>query len=234
MSTDWLPASRTEQLATARNWISIINAPVDPPDWGIPPAKITAFITIVDTAEAALLRVQSDSERTPVATAQCNTAFKALTGNMRYLKNRFFLVPPLTESDLIALGLKSRDSSSPTPTPDAQPEADLTFPGIHLVELRNIRPMAGGTAPNPRSNYGVRIYYGLTGEPTEAHRFRVTGTPKTGKDLPYSLFTHRKRERFDFDGESGNRVYFCLQYERPKGGEKGKGPFGPILSAVIP
>ncbi|MDR2740722.1 MAG: hypothetical protein LBB98_00995 [Treponema sp.] len=80
----------------------------------------------------------------------------------------------------------------------------------------------------------MRIYYGLTGEPTEAHRFRVTGTPKTGKDLPESLFTRRKKERFDFDSESGKTVYFCLQYERPRGGEEGKEPFGPILSAVIP
>jgi hypothetical protein len=30
----------------ARNRISIINAPVDPPDWGIPAAQITAFVTV--------------------------------------------------------------------------------------------------------------------------------------------------------------------------------------------
>jgi hypothetical protein len=91
--------------------------------------------------------------------------------------------------------------------------------------------MAGGTAPDLRSDYGVRIYYGLSGEPTETHRFRVTGTPKTGKDLPESLFTRRKKERFDFDGESGKTVYFCLRYENPAGKA---GSFGPILSAVIP
>jgi hypothetical protein len=218
----------------ARNWISIINAPVDPPDWGIPAAKITELITLFDAAEAMFLRVQSDIERTKVVTAQCNEAFDALTDSMRSMKNHYFLVPPLSESDLISLGLKPRDPPSPIETPEAQPEADLTFPGIHLVELRNIRPVAGGTAPDLRSDYGVRIHYGLTGEPTEAYRFRVTGTPKTGKDLPKSLFTRRKRERFDFDGESGQRVYFCLQYENPTGGEKGKGPFGPMLSAIIP
>ena len=91
--------------------------------------------------------------------------------------------------------------------------------------------MAGGNAPDPRSDYGVRIYYGLTGEPTEAYRFRVTGTPKIGTDLPKSIFTRRKKERFDFEGESGKTVYFCLQYENPRGDV---GPFGPMLSAVIP
>jgi hypothetical protein len=44
-------------------------------------------------------------------------------------------------------------------------------------------------------------------------------------------FTRRKRERFDFDGESGNTVYFCLRYENSKGEA---GPFGPLLSAVVP
>jgi hypothetical protein len=80
----------------------------------------------------------------------------------------------------------------------------------------------------------VRIYYGLSGDPSEKHRFRVSGVPKTGRDLPESLFTRRKKEWFDFDGESGKTVYFCLQYETPSGGERGKGPFGPIMSAVIP
>jgi hypothetical protein len=39
---------------------------------------------------------------------------------------------------------------------------------------------------------------------------------------------------FDFDGESGKTVYFCLCYENQKGGKKGQGPFGPRLHAVIP
>ncbi|MDR2739195.1 MAG: hypothetical protein LBB68_05125, partial [Treponema sp.] len=62
MAQDWLPRARTEQLAMARNWISIINAPVNPPNWGIPPAQITAFVTVFDAADAALLRIQSDTE----------------------------------------------------------------------------------------------------------------------------------------------------------------------------
>jgi hypothetical protein len=55
-----------------------------------------------------------------------------------------------------------------------------------------------------------------------------------GKDLPHSTFTHRKRFRFDFEGDSGQTVYFCLRYENEKGGNDGEGPFGPIMSAIIP
>jgi hypothetical protein len=49
--------------------------------------------------------------------------------------------------------------------------------------------------------------------------------------LPYSVFTKKKKKRFDFEGESGNTVYFCLRYENGKGDV---GPFGPILQAGIP
>jgi hypothetical protein len=130
-----------------------------------------------------------------------------------------------------AMGIHNRDlSPTPIPVPTAQPEADLTFPGIHLVELRKIRPVSGA-APDPRSDYGVRIYYGFSGPPNDQYKFRLAGEPKTGKDLPYSVFTKRKKERFDFDGESGNTVYFCLRYENPTGAA---GPYGPILRAVVP
>jgi hypothetical protein len=45
----------------------------------------------------------------------------------------------------------------------------------------------------------------------------------------------RKRFRFDFEGDSGRTVWFCLRYENAKGGkEKGEGPFGPLFSAIIP
>ncbi|MDR2072928.1 MAG: hypothetical protein LBP60_05810 [Spirochaetaceae bacterium] len=77
----------------------------------------------------------------------------------------------------------------------------------------------------------MRIYYGFTGPASERFPFRLDGPLKTGKALPYSVFTRKQKDRFDFDGESGNTVYFCLYYENSKGEA---GPFGPVLSAVIP
>jgi hypothetical protein len=217
----------------ALNWIGYLNTERRTA-WGIPADTFMEFGTAMDAARTALEKAKDSSKRTPVVTAQCAQAFDALEERSRFLKGHYFLVPPLTDADLIALGLKPHESGSPIPRPTAQVEADLTFPGIHLVELRNIRPVSGGTIPDVRSDYGVRIFYGLSGEPTEAHRFRAPDTPKSGRDLPESLFTRRKKELFDFDGESGRTVYFCLQYERPSGGQEGKGPFGPILKAVIP
>jgi hypothetical protein len=55
--------------------------------------------------------------------------------------------------------------------------------------------------------------------------------PTSGKELPHSRWTRRRRERFSFDGDSGKTVYFCIRYENGKGES---GEFGPIFSAVIP
>jgi hypothetical protein len=224
----WLPGGCDDQLAMAKTWLLVLA--VKGPVWGVPQTDITDLTTLSQAAETILFQAKS-STRTTVITAQCREAFEALVEKMRFIKARHFLTPPLTETDYASLLLKMRDPTpSDIPVPDAQPTADLTFPGIHLVELRKIRPVTG-PEPDKRADYGVRIYWGLGGEPTELYKFRVTGTPKTGRDLPNSLFTRRKKERFDFEGESGTRVYFCLRYENPSGAA---GSSGPILSAVIP
>jgi hypothetical protein len=137
----------------------------------------------------------------------------------------------VTEEHLVNLDIPViDDTKSPILTPDNQAEADLVFPGIHTVEVAKIRPVAG-TPADSRSDYGVRINFGLSGPPSEKYPFRLTQAPKRGEELPYNVFTKKKNRRFDLEGESGCTVYFSLQYENSKGEP---GPFGPILSAVIP
>jgi hypothetical protein len=86
-------------------------------------------------------------------------------------------------------------------------------------------------SPEPRGGCGARTYYGLSGPASDKHKLRLAAEPGTGADLPCSVFTRRKRERFDFDGEGGNTVCFCLRRENGKGAA---GPCGPMLKAVIP
>jgi hypothetical protein len=168
---------------------------------------------------------------TPADTLVKNNAKKAAIQVIRPFVNQYLRYPPVMPEDRKNMNIPERDTiPTPIPAPEVQAEADLTFPGVHMVELRNIRAV-GAPIPDSRSDYGVRIYYGFSGPATEKYRFRITGTPRTGEDLPYSVFTKRKKERFDFDGESGNTVYFCLRYENPTGKP---GPFGPMMSAVIP
>jgi hypothetical protein len=126
-------------------------------------------------------------------------------------------------------------SRTPIPRPYAQAEADIVYLGRHLLALAKIRAVAGTMSDEEAAaEFGVRIFWGILGPATGKDKFRLTAVPLTGDDLPHSTFTHRKKYIFDFDGESGNTVYFCLRYENQKGGKDGEGPFGPIFSAIIP
>jgi hypothetical protein len=223
---NWLPGSRDDQLHMAKTWLTVLG--VKGAAWSVPQTEITELTALTATAEEKLNAAKS-SERTAVVTAECRAAFDALTGKMRFIKSRWFLSPPLTDADYASLLLSHDGTATDIPPPAAQPTADLAFPGLHEIELRHIRPVDPSIG-DPRSNEGARIYFGLTGEPTETHKFRITGEVKSGRDLPSSQFTRRKKERFDFPAESGNRVYFCIRFEH--GGAAG--PWGPVLTAVIP
>jgi hypothetical protein len=67
--------------------------------------------------------------------------------------------------------------------------------------------------------------------PAAHDKFRLSAPPKTGDDLPHSVFTRKKSHLFAFAGDSGNAVYFCMRYENSKGEA---GPWGPVVETHIP
>jgi hypothetical protein len=153
----------------------------------------------------------------------------------RFIKVWFRGFPEaVTVEDLRSMDIPEIDTThTPVPQPRDQAEADVTYPGTHLIELVRIRSVAGGT-DDPRADWGKRIYYGILDPANPNGRHRIGAAPITGADLPHSVFTRTKKHRFDFDGDSGKTVYFCIKYENEKGGESGEGPYGPIFSAIIP
>jgi hypothetical protein len=232
---NWLPGRRENQLAMAKNWLTVLGTQAAP--WNVPSTEVTELQTLTTAAGTALAAAQS-SERTTVVTANCKAAFDALTAKMRFIKSRYFLSPPLTDADIISLELKPKDTThTPVPPPAAQAEADISRPGVHLLEL-HLRPVAGSPPDPHRSDYGYRVYYGVL-PPGGAAVEAATGTkrellkaPGSGDDLPHSRFTRRKKELFDFPAEdSGKTVYFCVRYENAKGEP---GPWGPMFSSIIP
>jgi hypothetical protein len=59
----------------------------------------------------------------------------------------------------------------------------------------------------------------------------VTGGPEDPDDLRKSFYTKRKKDRIEFDfGDSGKTAFFAVQIEN----EGKKGPWGPLVSALIP
>jgi hypothetical protein len=137
------------------------------------------------------------------------------------VKKRFFYVPPLTEADLVALGLKIPDT---TPTASGTPTDEVTIEtylvGRHQLGIKII--YLTGSANNP-ANKGYRVWYSVVGQGE---------TPPTNpKELKESFFTKRKKDVITFDfGDSGKTAYFAVQIEN----EGKKGPWGPLVSALIP
>jgi hypothetical protein len=232
---DWLPRRREAQINLSKNWQTILSSKATA--WNVPTADVTALKTLTTTAETALALAQS-SARTVVATAQAKTAFVVLAEKMRFLKNRYFVSPPLVDADFISLALKPHDTKpTPIPPPVTQAEADITYPAVHMLEL-HLRPIADSVPDPHHSDYGFRVYFGILPpggasiEAATSPKRELMKPPVSGDELPHSHFTRRKRERLDFSQEeSGKTNYFCIRYENAKGEP---GPWGPIFSAVIP
>ncbi|MDR2375483.1 MAG: hypothetical protein LBD96_03490 [Treponema sp.] len=209
--TDWLPTTRDGQLAMAKDWVSVTgtNAHL----WGIP---LTAVQEL-----GGLVEAKNETTRTPVATAQCKTAFDELTAAMRDMKRRYFLSPPLTDSDYISLGLKPRDTTpTPSGTPTAQVTVETYLVGRHELGVKMIYVTGSNADP---ANKGYRIWYSLAGQGETA--------PANPDDLRKSFYTKRKKDLIEFDfGDNGKTVYFAVQIEN----EGKKGPWGPLTSVLIP
>jgi hypothetical protein len=219
-TTDWYPYSRTDQLVMIRIWISIMSDAAVRAAWNIPAEQFQELGALYAAAQALLQQAQS-SERTPVITEQCREAFEALEAKARFFKGHYFLVPPLTNANLVDLGLRPH-STHPVPTgdPKAQAAVETYLTGRHELGLRIV--FVSGD-PADRANEGFRIWYQVV---------PPGGDPITVPEgLHQSFFTRRKKDVIVFDfADSGKTVYISVQVEN--GGKKG--PWGPIVSSVIP
>ena len=218
-SGDWMPSSRNDQLAMARNWIRILTEKAEA--WSMN-KDLIAKLTQKGTAANAE-HIVPTSERNAVTNARLKTAFAEMIAVMRDVKKRYFYSPPLTDADFSALGLKVKDSE-PTPVaePAGQAEAAISFPGRTQLML-HIKH-ASGSQQDARAYYGYRIYSGVTAAGETP--------PANGSQLRESKFTRKKKELFNFKPEdTGKTAYFCVRYENSKGQA---GPWGPMTSAIIP
>jgi hypothetical protein len=232
MAGDYIPHKDTAFEAWCNNLVNYVLTRVlaSPPIWAhIPKSEAEALSASYTTWHTACLAAQMP--HTPVDTEAKNNAKKAAVKAVRLFVNRYLRYPPVTDEDRTAMGIPNCDTKKPpVPAPAAQAEADIVFPGIHFLELVNICKAVGVISDDPRSYHGVSVHFGILDAGNS--EWRITAPPSGGKDLPHSVFTRKKKVRFDFDGESGKAV--CLRYENQKGGKDGAGPFGPILKAIIP
>jgi hypothetical protein len=205
------------------------------PAWThIPAARITELFAVAGEWHTAYTKLLGPHTSADVLAK--NEAKKTAKKTLEEFNNQYILYArEVTNAERAEIGAHVRDTvRTPEPKPTCQPEADIVYPGPHLLELVKIRRVSGIGDDPPDADFGTRIFWGVMGEPTAKDKFRIMAQPEVGDDLPHSTFTHRKKFRFDFEGDSGKTVWFCIRYENSKGGKEGEGPFGPLFSAIIP
>ena len=202
---DWLPNSNEAILRMANTWVSYLTANVSRL---LAPQDTINLLTMKKGEFDALLQTPP-AARTPAMNAQLKATKGELKAMMRDIRRRHFFMPPLTESDIISLGLKMKDN---TPTTIGVPVGLVTATVKYLhegaLEL-NIKHVEG-TPSDSKANYGVKIRYAVF----------PLDTPSLidVKLLTESKFTRRKKITITFDKNDARKtVYFCLRYENSKG-----------------
>ncbi|MDR2551713.1 MAG: hypothetical protein LBD31_00890 [Treponema sp.] len=218
---NWMPGVRTDQLAMSKEWMQLLGPGGKAAAWNVPVDTLTALGSAWSAAQGALDTAVNETTRTPVATARCREAFAALTEIMRDIKRRYFLDPPLTEADYISLGLKPRDTiSTPSGVPTAQVTVETYLAGRHEMGVKIVYVTGN---PGESANKGYRVWYALIAPGEEE--------PGNPEKLTKSFYTKRKKDLIEFDFEdSGKRAFLAVQVEN----DGKKGPWGPMVSAVIP
>jgi hypothetical protein len=182
---------------------------------------VQEFYNIVSKADDEFFRAKKD--RTVGTNALLREAFAKLTARMRYIKKRYFFVPPLTEADLAVLGLHPQDTThTPIGKPVGKFEAKISYTSSGSLQVNIITD--GESASHSKSNFGYRIYHGVYAQGDTP--------PASGKDLRESQFSHHKKLVFTFEPEErGKTAYFCIRAENGKGDA---GEWGDLSSAIIP
>lgn len=233
VSKDWLPGGRDDVLHMAKTWLSVLS--VKAALWNIPSADIVELQSYTDSAETNLQKAKS-GERTETVTAECRMAFDLLRGKLRYIKDRHFKRPPLTDADFPALLLKLPDTHpTPVPVPSGQVQIAVRYLGQHLLELRlSLLAGEGNTGGDWRYAIyeGIMPHGGATLEEAAGPKHYVMSPPPSGEGLNYVMSTRRSKETREYAAEeSGKTAYFCARFENQKGEH---GPWGSIASAIIP
>lgn len=235
-NADWLPTTRLEQLEMAKNWNRILAAKGSA--WGVPAADGGELQTMI-TAAQGLLDMAMSADRTATITAQCNEAFDFLKAKMRFIKERYFHVPPLMNDDLISLGLKPKDTArTPIGRPDIQAHITIASPGPHILDL-HFHHAEGMISADPRSldhfliRWGVMLAAGpATQEQAAADPRLLTKIPSRPEDFPMVLTNKRRTHRMELNLDDSGKILFATACFQNPGGIDG--PYCPIISRLIP
>jgi hypothetical protein len=163
-----------------------------------------------------------DPNKGTVDVADKNRARNALEKAVRAFVKAFLLYSPfVSDKDRDEMQIPIHDTkptSVSPPTTFPEYSVDTSIPSQLTVGFWDAESKRRG---KPKGVHGAEIRWELR-----------ESAPAKAEDLINSDFTTRTPHTLVFTGDKqGQRVYFCLRWENSKGE---KGPWGAIMSAVIP
>jgi hypothetical protein len=167
----------------AKVWLEKMRQEGD--SWGIPRTHSAEFEALIFLAEVALERAKRSEERTEVLNALCRVAFNPLEEKMHLTRERFFVSPPLTEADEIALLLTASGSAAP----DFSPRITLS-----LIDKQEVQVKVAPVAPNadPHLLHHVDFAYGVLVDEISGRVDEMLVVPQCAESLPVVVGTRRR------------------------------------------
>jgi hypothetical protein len=218
MSNDWMPGKRDAQLAMAKGWLELLPGKIAL--WNIPQEMVLLMRELTAVAEAARNKAYSPGG-TMADTANERMAFAALKSQMRNIKRRYFLMPPLYKEDFAALGLRPPDTVRMQHT-------SVTEEVEFVIHLRGIRELVvdfwvrgHARKAKPAGYGGAVIVWGPRG-----------ARPAQSADLPNHTLATKTPHTLLFDeSDRGKTVYMALAWQNRRGIQ---GQWSDFKSAVVP
>jgi hypothetical protein len=167
---------------------------------------------------------KNPATRTPTITAKLIEVEKVFIPIYRQLYTGFLKSSPLvTNDDLLGMSLPQRTSGrKPSPIPVDSPDADADTSRIRRVGIHYYESAGTHKRGKPDGVHGAETRWGVFDTSQEV----------TIEQLTHSSFDTRSPLVLEFkDEQRGKVLYFALRWENTRGE---KGPFGPILKAIIP
>jgi hypothetical protein len=182
------------------------------------------FTPKLEAFEAAFADWKDPAERTQTKTIKLAEAEDAFKPVYRRLYTGFLRESPLvTDDDLNSMGLPKRSSGrTPAPVPTEHPDADVDTSQLRRVTIHFYENKSAHKKAKPAGVHGAEIRWNVFDAQQEVYLDDLTNS-SFDTNSPFTLeFTDRQR---------GKVLYFALRWENTRGE---KGPFGPILNAIIP
>jgi hypothetical protein len=215
----FIPSKDAAFAAWAANMMDITEAQLD--EFHVPQDQFTPLKGLHTAFDAAYAKAL-EPNRGPVDIADKNTARAALEKALRgFIKAFLEYSPYVSDHWRREMGLPVHDTKpTPVPAPSSIPEYDFdtSVPGRLTLRFWDKGSERRG---KPAGVHGAEIRWEVRDDP-----------PAKEDDLVNSDIATRSPHSYTFTGDKrGQKVYFCLRWENGTGK---KGPWGAVLSAVIP